>query len=89
MVKIIWSELALEDLSSIYAFISIDSSFYDGRLIDRIIERTDQLIDFPNSVRIVPEFNIETLKELIEGNYRIVYDTANGQVEIVRVHHAA
>jgi plasmid stabilization system protein ParE len=89
MVNIIWSELALEDLSSIYAFISIDSSFYAGRLIDRIIERTDQLIDFPNSVRIVPEFNIETLKELIEGNYRIVYDTANGQVEIVRVHHAA
>lgn len=89
MVKIIWSDLALEDLRSIYEYISIDSAFYAGRHIDRLIERTDQLIEFPNSGRIVPEFNNESLRELIEGNYRVVYRVSTGTVEIVRVHHAA
>lgn len=89
MVRIIWSDLALDDLRSIFEFISIDSVFYAGRQIHRLIERTDQLMEFPHSGRIVPEFNNESLRELIEGNYRIVYSTSNGQVEIVRVHHAA
>ena len=89
MVAIIWSELAIEDLRSIYEFISTDSVFYASRQVDRIIERTDQLIEFPKSGRVVPEFNIENLRELIEGNYRIVYSINPDKIEIVRVHHAA
>lgn len=47
MVAIIWSELAIADLRNIYEFIATDSAFYASRQIDRLIERTDQLIEFP------------------------------------------
>ena len=72
MAKVIWSELALDDLKNIYEYISNDSIYYAGRQIERIIERVEQLQNFPESGRIVPEFNKEILRELIEGNYRIV-----------------
>ena len=89
MVNVIWSELSIEDLRSIFDYISIDSPYYAGIQIDRIVNRTEQLIEFPQSGRVVPEFNNESLRELIEGNYRIVYQLVNETVEIVRIHHAA
>lgn len=89
MVNLIWSELALDDLRNIYNFIAIDSAHYARLQIDRIIERTNQLIQFPNSGRVVPEFNLDTLRELIEGSYRIVYAKTDRQIEIVRIHHTS
>jgi len=90
MAKVIWSELALDDLKNIYEYISNDSIYYAGRQIERIIERVEQLQNFPESGRIVPEFNKEILRELIEGNYRIVYRIeSKDQIGIVRVHHSA
>ncbi len=49
MVKVIWSELSIEDLRSIFDYISIDSPYYAGIQIDRIVNRTGQLIEFPQS----------------------------------------
>lgn len=36
-----------------------------------LMKQTDQLSDHPRSGRIVPEYNEETLRELIVGNYRL------------------
>jgi toxin ParE1/3/4 len=89
MVKIIWTDLALDDLKSIHEYIARDSKFYADRFIDKIINRVDQLETHPHSGRTVPEFGLEILKELIEGNYRIVYRTATDTITIVRIHHSA
>ena len=89
MVKIVWTDFAIEDLRLIHEFISKDSKRYADRFIEKLLERVDQLEMFPKSGRVVPEFNIETIRELIEGNYRIVYKTSTTQIAILRVHHAA
>jgi toxin ParE1/3/4 len=89
MTQIYWTELARYDLQSIHDFISKDSPFYADKFIERLIERTGQLEQFPESGRVVPEFNNETIREIIEGNYRIVYRTRPGNVTIIRIHHAA
>jgi addiction module RelE/StbE family toxin len=89
MVKIVWTEFALEDLSLIHEYISKDSKVYADRVIDKIINRVDQLQAFPKSGRVVPEFNEETLRELIQGNYRIIYKISSAQVSIIRIHHSA
>ncbi|MCX6323321.1 MAG: type II toxin-antitoxin system RelE/ParE family toxin, partial [Sphingobacteriales bacterium] len=59
------------------------------RLVEKIIERVDQLQNFNKSGRVVPEFNSEAIRELIEGNYRIVYKISLNQITIIRIHHAA
>ena len=89
MVTIDWTELAIEDLHSIYNYVAKDSKVYAERLIEKIVNRVDQLINFPKSGRVVPEFNNDLLRELIQGNYRIVYKITSSKVTILRIHHAA
>jgi addiction module RelE/StbE family toxin len=89
MVKVIWTEFALDDLKSIHEYISKDSKPYADKLIAKLIKRVDQLEKFPKSCRITPEFDSEKIRELIEGNYRIVYRINPNHVGIVRVHHSA
>ena len=89
MVKLIWTEFAVEDLRLIHEYISRDSKRYADRFIEKLINRIDQLESFPKSGRVVPEFNLESIRELIEGNYRIIYKISTSEVAIIRVHHAA
>ena len=89
MVKVIWSEFALGDLKSIHDYISRDSKGYADKFIEKVYNRVDQLETFPESGRIVPEFDMETIRELIEGNYRIVCKINPDHIGIVRIHHSA
>ena len=73
MEEIIWSNLAGQDLQDIYDYIGSDSEFYALRIIDRIIERVEILIKMPKAGKVVAEFENENVRELIEGNYRIIY----------------
>ena len=89
MVKLIWTELAIEDLKLIHEYISKDSKLYADRFIEKIINRVEQLESFPKSGRVVPEFDSPEIREIIEGSYRIIYKAAVAQVAILRVHHSA
>ena len=90
MGKIIWTRSSLRDLQQIHEYISEDSKFYADRFVKRLVTRVDILEDFPLTGRMIPEMEDETLRELIEGNYRIFYkiEKRNG-ISILRVHHAA
>jgi len=89
MVKIIWTQLAIDDLKSIHGYISTESKLYANRVIEKLILRVEQLESFPESGKIVPEFGQKSLRELIEGNYRIVYKIHSDHIGIARVHHSA
>ena len=89
MVKIIWSNLAIDDLKSIHDYISKDSTRYATEIVEKIIERVRQLENFPKSGRIVPEFKNDLIRELIIDNYRIVYTVSKQFISIARIHHSA
>ena len=90
MAEIVFSNSAWEDLDSITDYISLDSPRYAQEFSSRIIERIEQLKDFPESGRVVPEFQNETLRELIYGKYRIVYrNYSNRKIVILRIIHGA
>jgi toxin ParE1/3/4 len=88
MAQINWTTKSLKDLRAINDFISLDSSFYAARFISKLIKRVDQLIEFPESGRMVPEKNVHEIRELIEGNYRIFYRLQKGKITILRIHNA-
>ena len=89
MAEIIWTKWAIKYLKSIFEFVSIDSKFYAARFIDSIISRVDQLSIYPLSGRIVPEKNNPIIRELINGNYRIIYKINKTHITILRIHNAA
>ncbi|MCZ7578486.1 MAG: type II toxin-antitoxin system RelE/ParE family toxin [Dehalococcoidia bacterium] len=48
-----------------------------------------QLEAFPESGRIVPEFDERVFRELVEGDYRIIYERFADRVEVVAVVHGS
>lgn len=73
MAKVIWTEPALTDLHEIIRHIGRDSKIYSARFGTKVTEAPRRLKEFPYSGRIIPEFNDETIRELIYGSYRIIY----------------
>ena len=55
MAQISWTKKSLKDLKAINDYISLDSAFYAKCFVIRLIGRVDQLLEFPESGRIVPE----------------------------------
>lgn len=90
MAKIVWTDLSVFDLKEIFDYISKDSKRYAANQVRRIKARTLILKTNPMTGRVVPEIEINEIRELIEGNYRIVYRVISDDfVEIVTVHHAS
>ena len=90
MVKIVWTELSRDDLKEIFDYIATDSKRYASITINKIYNRAQDIIDNPFIGRVVPEFNTKTIREVIVGNYRIVYKIVTEyRVDILRVYHSA
>ncbi|HEY9044571.1 MAG TPA: type II toxin-antitoxin system RelE/ParE family toxin [Ohtaekwangia sp.] len=89
MVKIVWTDAAITDLKSIHSYIARDSKTHADRFINKLISKVDQLEIHPNSGRVVPEFNKDAIRELIEGSYRIIYTLAPDHISIIRIHHSS
>ncbi len=66
-MKIHWTDTALDHLSAIHNYIALDSKQYAKRIVDRLTKRSQQIGNFPQSGRIVPEFEMEQIREVIEG----------------------
>ncbi|WP_430015456.1 type II toxin-antitoxin system RelE/ParE family toxin [Microcystis protocystis FBCC-A270] len=88
-MKVFWTETAVNHLSSIYNYISQNSPQYAQRLVERLTRRSEQIANFPFSGRLVPEFETEQIREVIEGSYRIIYYIKPDQIDVIAVLHAA
>ena len=73
MVEVRVTEKAYLDISAIGDLISRDSEKYAKATIQSFFEAIKYLEEFPELGRIVPEVKIKSIREIILGNYRIVY----------------
>jgi len=88
-MKVHWTDTAEGHIDAIYAYIALDSPEYAKRMVDRITRRSQQIADFPFSGRKVPEYDIDQIREVIEGPYRIIYHIKPDQIDVVAVIHGA
>ena len=72
-MKVRWTEQAVADLQAIRQFIERDSPRYGRLVAERLFNATTRLEAFPRSGRVVPELGRDDLRELLVGDYRIVY----------------
>ena len=70
---ILWTERARRDLFEIGDFIARDKPGAAPKLVGEILDAVGRTALFPASGRIVPEFGRSDLREVILGNYRVVY----------------
>lgn len=71
-MRILWTEHALACLTGIEEFVAEDDPAAAVLLTEKLIARTEILKDHPLAGRRVPELRKSSLRELVEGNYRIV-----------------
>ena len=86
-MKLEWSEPAVEDLRSLHTYIAKDSAHYAASFIERLLDAAEQLVDFPESGRRVPEIQAENVRELIVQGYRIIYQVESSRVIVLAVVH--
>jgi toxin ParE1/3/4 len=87
--KIRWSPKAADNFEEICAFIGKNSEFYASIVAKKINAIVTNIPSFPDSGRIVPEYQDSNLREKIFQNYRIVYRRKGQFIEIVTISHAA
>ena len=87
-LKLVWTNEALNRLTEIDDYISYDSIARARKFINNIIKSTTSIPQYPQKGRIVPEFNISELREIIYKNYRIVYRIKKDQIQILTIFEA-
>lgn len=73
MIPVRWTEQAVGDLQSIREFIERDSPRYGRLVAERLFDGTQCIESFPMSGRIVPELGRVDVREILVGEYRVVY----------------
>jgi plasmid stabilization system protein ParE len=86
---IVWSVQAVDDLTDIHDYVARTSPRYASVLAGRLIDAVDRLREFPESGRVLPELADPTVREVIHGSYRIVYELRSDRVEILTVFRAS
>lgn len=91
-MKVLWTERARWHLRAIHDYIAEDSPQYAARMVDRITRKSETLARFPWAGHLVPEYEAEgghQLRQILQGNYRIIYRIRTNLVEVLAVIHAA
>jgi len=86
-MRIIWSPLAIDRISEIADYIAQDNIDASVKWIEDIFNEIEKLHKFPESGRVVPEIDRSNIREIIYGNYRIVYQIGEKEISILTVRH--
>jgi plasmid stabilization system protein ParE len=89
MMKLVWSPLALQRVSEIAFYIARDDPDAADRWVVSVFERVEQVRDFARSGRRVPEVGRVDIRELLYGNYRIIYRIEPKRIAILTVRHGS
>jgi len=89
-MKVFFTARSKSDISEIVRYISQDNHQAAKNWIKSIFNAIKNLEKFPSLGRIVPEYSEETIRELIKGQYRIVYkiNQSEAKIYIITVHHS-
>jgi plasmid stabilization system protein ParE len=80
---------SIRHLREIQEHIGRDSPERAADFVARLTTSTRRLESFPHSGEVVEEFGREDLRQILHGNYRIIYRVTHERVEVVAVLHAA
>ena len=90
-MRVLWTDSAIAQLGLIHNYVAQTSPKYAQRIVDQLTNRSKQIANFPFSGRMVPEYELNVVRELIEGSYRIIYliKDEKEQIEVLAVIHSS
>lgn len=88
-MRVVWTPEAQAHLDGIYQYVKRDAPFYAQGVVDQLTRRSQQLIDYPHSGRIVPMYDDRNIRELIVYPYRLIYRVTFDRIYVIAVFHGA
>jgi len=88
-VSVFWTDRARRHLRAIHDYIAADSPRNAMRMVDRITRKTRVLGRSPNLGHVVPEYDSASIRQILEGNYRIIHRIQPDRVEVLAIIHGA
>ena len=86
-MKVLWTNLAYKRLEEIYSYIEEDSPTGAERWAEKLLNKVNGIKNFPRAGRAVPEVELESIREIIFGNYRIIYRIRDEIAYVLTVRH--
>ncbi len=80
-----WSARARADVIGIRNFIARDNTVAARRWAAQLIEAVEKAAEMPRMGRKVPEFQREDIREVIRGNYRVVYSIGKRTISVLTI----
>ncbi len=84
-MKLQWTETAKNDLIAIRRYIAADNAIAAKNWVERLKTKARNIVHSPLAGRKVSELSRDDIREVIEGNYRIVYHVQSKRVSILTV----
>jgi toxin ParE1/3/4 len=89
MATIKWTRGSTEDLRQIKQYIGHDAPDTAELFVKRLIASTHRLASFPLSGSVIKGFLRFEAREILHGNYRVIYRVDGDRVLILSVFHAS
>jgi len=80
-----WTEFAVAKVTEIAEYISLDSPVEADKWVNNIFDKADSIPTFTNRFRQVKESSNPNHKEVIFGNYRIIFKVTPKKIYILTV----
>ena len=78
-----WSAKAKARLKEIYDYIDKDSPIRARQVVDRLTRRSESLALLPRADRPVPEYPQDSLREVLERLFRIIFLASPDRLDVV------
>ena len=86
-MKVHWTDRAKHRLRLIHDHIAQHAPRIALQVIERLIQRSQDIAVAPYSGRQVPEYQREDLREILERPYRILYRVLPDRIDVITVMH--
>ena len=88
-MRVLWADAALNQVEAIRDYLAQTSPDFARRVVERLVNRSEQIAAFPRSGRMVPEYEVDEVRQVIESSYRLIYLIKEEQLEILAVIHTS
>ena len=86
-MRLIWSPLALDRALEAKAYIAANNPDAAEKWASGLVSLVAKLKRHPKIGRVVPEIGLQEYREIIYGNYRVVYRLSANVISILTVRH--
>lgn len=87
-MRLLWTPRALERVAEIAEIIAREHPRAAEAWVGEVFTTVERLERFPESGRLVPEVHRREIREVIHGDYRIIYHLDAERVAVLTVRHS-